>query len=241
MSIQILKEIDLFERVDSETLTELGALADERTYAEDELVHRVGEPADRFYVILDGRVVIVRDAVGKPVRLLARLEGGDWFGEMCLFGEDEWRSSARATEPTRLLVFSREALLDFLPHHPELRLALEIAAARRATQNTAASLEDGPQEDPRIALRAPGTLTVARVDHEVEILNLSVGGVALSEAPASWTPGEEVDLHLKIGDRRLERSARVSWRNKHGVGFAFDERSPGHDQEIYQLLHLLTE
>ena len=242
MGVDILKEIGLFERADDETLVELADLGEERSFGEDELVHRVGERADRFYVILDGRVVIIRDAVGNPVRLLARLEGGDWFGEMCLFGEEEWRTSARATEPTRLLVFPRRALLDFLPDHPGLRLAFEIAAARRATQNTAASLESGPQQDPRIALRVPATLTVARVPHQVEILNLSVGGISLSGAPASWSPGDEVVLHLEIDDHRLERSARVIWRNKHGIGFAFDEERPSdHEQEIYQLFHLLTE
>ena len=160
---------------------------------------------------------------------------------MALFGETTRRHAARATEPTRLLVFEKEAMLSFLSTRPRVTLSLQIAAARRKSLDAAASLETDQQGDDRIALHRSAILVTVQGRREVDILNLSLGGISLSDAPAAWGPDDPVRLHLEIGDRRLEREARVVWRSAHGLGLAFERRPPNHDHEIYGLLHKLTD
>jgi CRP/FNR family transcriptional regulator len=237
----ILREIGVFEDLDAEGLETLLGLSEERAVDEDEIVYRVGDPSDSFLVILDGRVVVFRDEVGHPVRLLSRLEGGEWFGEMAVFGEEIRRSSARATEPTRLLAFGRDAFLGFLEAHPRVLLSLQIAAARRKSLDSAAALGSDQHEDSRIALDEPAVLVTVQGRRDVAILNLSLGGISLSGAPAAWERDDLVRLHLEIGEHRFEREARVVWRSPHGLGLAFESRPPGHHHEIYKLLHQLTD
>ena len=238
---EVLGAMAIFERLRPEELDELVSLSEERFVTEDELVFGVGDRAEALFVILDGRVVVFRDQVGHPVRLLARLAGGDWFGEMALFGEERRRNSARATEPTRLLVLPAQALDTFLENRVESRLALQIAAARRKSLDSAASLDEDQQDDSRIAIHAAAVLTTMEGDRPVEVLNLSRGGVSLSDGPARWEPGDEIRLRLAIGERRLDRPARVVWRSAHGIGIAFAGTEPRLEHQIYKLIHELTD
>jgi CRP/FNR family cyclic AMP-dependent transcriptional regulator len=70
-----------------------------------ELVFREGDPANRFYLILRGGVVLeshVRDSGVVPIQTL---EAGGVLGWSWLFEPYYWHFDARATEPTEALFF----------------------------------------------------------------------------------------------------------------------------------------
>lgn len=68
---------------------------------------RQGAPADKFFIIVDGEVEVVREAAGVPPKKLASLKGGQFFGEMAILRESSRTATVRAITPTTLLTMDR--------------------------------------------------------------------------------------------------------------------------------------
>jgi len=92
-------------------------LTHERTYKKDEHVFKKLAPAEGMYVILDGGVLIT-DSDSETI--FAKLESGDFFGELALLDEEPRSASAISTMPSRLIGFFRTDLLTLMKRSPEL-------------------------------------------------------------------------------------------------------------------------
>jgi uncharacterized protein YhbP (UPF0306 family) len=69
----------------------------------DTVVARQGGPADKFFIVVDGELVVTREEMGST-ETVATLGPGDLFGEMAILFDKPRGTSARATKPTKLLV-----------------------------------------------------------------------------------------------------------------------------------------
>lgn len=241
MTYEILSDIDLFSGLGENDRRRLVAHGEEIDVLADETVFRHGDAADRVYAILDGRVVLYRDAVGKPVQLLARLGGGDTLGEMSLFGETLRSATAKAVDDCRLLSFRRDDLLALAEERPEFALKIQIAAARRRNQNAAAALDLGRHKELRIKVDAEGSLLRDGASTEVTVMDLSPGGLSISPPPPGWEPGQEVEIDIELGGERLRTPARVSWRSVDTIGLAFEGTSDVRDRAVWTMIHRLTD
>jgi MFS family permease len=94
---------------------------------------RQGEPADRFYVILDGTVEVSRsEAPGEPAHRIRSLGPDDAFGELGLLTGAARSATVTATTPVRLLALDAAVFLELVTAGPELAprlLALHRGAA----------------------------------------------------------------------------------------------------------------
>lgn len=89
-----------------------------------------GEPGDAMYLIYSGTVLVTKEAWTKPV---ARLQDGDFFGEMALLlGEP--RSATVTTEgETEVFCLASEDFQRIVGRSPDMTEALRrLAEARRA-------------------------------------------------------------------------------------------------------------
>jgi CRP/FNR family cyclic AMP-dependent transcriptional regulator len=74
-------------------------------FAAGENIFREGDPANRFYLILDGEVALeAADGENEPV-LIQKIGAGDVLGWSWLFPPYYWHFSARATKPTKAVFF----------------------------------------------------------------------------------------------------------------------------------------
>jgi CRP-like cAMP-binding protein len=71
----------------------------------EQLIFREGEMANRFYLILEGRVVLEADAPDRPPVLVDYASTGDVLGWSWLFPPYIWNFTARAVEPGRAIFF----------------------------------------------------------------------------------------------------------------------------------------
>lgn len=73
-----------------------------------DVIVRQGAPADKFFIIVDGEVEVVREDDGKQ-RALATLKRGQFFGEMAILRDTPRMATVRALVPTTLFAMPREA------------------------------------------------------------------------------------------------------------------------------------
>ena len=108
----------------------LVAGAVEREYVADAVLFLAGSPARNLYVVLEGRVRVLRAGGGRPHVVHAEGPGGT-LGEVPLFEGTTYPATAVAAEPTRCLVLARDAVLAAVRTDPEIALALLARLAGR--------------------------------------------------------------------------------------------------------------
>ena len=107
---ELLRVVPLLTGLEQRTVEELAALGHERAVPAGEDVVREGEPADRFYVVLEGEA-----AVYSGQRLLRTLAPSDHFGEIALLHRVPRTATVRGVTDLRLFSLDREALLGASP------------------------------------------------------------------------------------------------------------------------------
>jgi CRP/FNR family transcriptional regulator, cyclic AMP receptor protein len=91
--------------LDPEHLAILASCAMPTRFVTDQIIFREGDMANRFYLILDGRVGVEMHAQDRPPVLVEHLAAGDVLGWSWLFPPYIWNFTARAVEPVRAAFF----------------------------------------------------------------------------------------------------------------------------------------
>lgn len=121
----------LFAALDSEGAQALRASLVEKHAIKSQVLFHEGEPGDRMYVILDGKVKLGHGAPDGRESLIAILGPGEMFGELSLFDPGLRTSTATALTDVAVLELSNEQLMPWLAGRPEVAAALLQALARR--------------------------------------------------------------------------------------------------------------
>ena len=89
-----------------------------------------GAPADAAYLIKTGEVEVYRGE-GPTRRVVSRVGPGSVLGDIAMFGDQPYISSARAVGPVRVFRFERTRLLPELARHPAVCLRWLVAGLRQ--------------------------------------------------------------------------------------------------------------
>jgi uncharacterized protein YhbP (UPF0306 family) len=73
-----------------------------------DVIVRQGAPADKFFIIVDGQVEVIREDDGES-RSLATLGRGQFFGEMAILRNTPRMATVKAIEPTTMFAMERHA------------------------------------------------------------------------------------------------------------------------------------
>jgi CRP/FNR family cyclic AMP-dependent transcriptional regulator len=115
-----LARIAFFDGLTREALALIAHATTEESHATGTKLFQYGDPGDRLFVILEGKVRISREVAGMGEEALAVLGPGEVFGEMSLLDESPRSADARVHERCRMLVITKEAFDDLLFLHKEL-------------------------------------------------------------------------------------------------------------------------
>jgi uncharacterized protein YhbP (UPF0306 family) len=77
-------------------------------YEKGDVIVRQGAPADKFFIIVDGEVEVIREDNGNE-RTLATLKRGQFFGEMAILRDTPRMATVRATGPTTVFALPKDA------------------------------------------------------------------------------------------------------------------------------------
>jgi MFS family permease len=118
--IALLERLDVLRGASRPAIERLAAVADEEHVQAGTSIVTKGQPADDFYVIVDGAAEVrsaIREGAGKELR---NLGPGECFGEIGLLRQRPRTATVRATADTRVLRVPGDAFLDVVTTAPAL-------------------------------------------------------------------------------------------------------------------------
>jgi serine phosphatase RsbU (regulator of sigma subunit)/anti-sigma regulatory factor (Ser/Thr protein kinase) len=141
--VSLLRRVELFASLPEDELSVLAHTLPRRTFADGDILVRQGEHGDRFYVVLDGTVAVVR-ALGEPTERQVDIVGAaDAVGEFSLLYPDALRTaSAVARGPVDALEMSRGAFEALLNRQPTLAWQMVRVIGSRLHQAHNAALQE---------------------------------------------------------------------------------------------------
>ena len=175
-AFSVLAGLELFAGVPPTALAGLAGALRQRTLRAGELLFGRGDPGDRLYVILEGRLrVSVVTSEGRELSM--RIAGrGEMVGEIAVFDGGARSTDVTAMAPTRVGALPAETLFSAFAEHPAIaRNALRLLCRR--VRDTSEQLE-----------------SIALYPIEQRLARLLL--VALRDAPA--TPGRRAPVALNL-------------------------------------------
>ncbi len=128
---ETLAQVPLFSQLSRKDLKRLAKGTVSRHSSRGEVIVKEGERAVAFYLILSGRVEVVKGADGASPKVLSSLGHGDFFGEMALLDGYMRSASVRALEDTECLVLSRWDFMAELRSSPYIAVQMLPVLSRR--------------------------------------------------------------------------------------------------------------
>ena len=124
--VELIKHTPLFANCSKRELEEIAHLADEIDLREGKEMTRQGSPGREFFVLLEGEAKVEKDG-----RVINRLSGGDFFGEIALVDDSPRTATVTATTPVRALVITDRSFRRLLKDQPEIQSKVLAALAAR--------------------------------------------------------------------------------------------------------------
>lgn len=131
MDDDVVRQAPLFAPLDDEAAEALHANMSRAELARGEVLFHEGDPGDRLYVIVEGKVKLGRTSGDGRENLLAILGPGEMFGELSLFDPGPRNATATAVSDTVLIGLGTEDLVTWLTGRPDVSRQLLRALARR--------------------------------------------------------------------------------------------------------------
>ncbi len=127
--LDLLKLTGIFTDFSNKDLKAIHKILHRRSYKKNELVFSAGDPGIGMYIIFSGRVnIYVHNPRTEEEDLVAKLQSGQYFGDVALFSDALRSATIKAIEPTTLLGFCQPDLLGFIDRNPQLgsKILLQI-------------------------------------------------------------------------------------------------------------------
>ena len=103
-----LKQRDLFGSLDKDFVKAIMNIAETQSHEAGEMLFHEGDPADRLFILLKGRVKLKLGQTGRAVYVVSN--AGEMFGWSSLVGRSSYSTSGECMLPTKLLRFDRTRL-----------------------------------------------------------------------------------------------------------------------------------
>ncbi|HZT10167.1 MAG TPA: cyclic nucleotide-binding domain-containing protein, partial [Actinomycetota bacterium] len=132
-----LRTIPLFQDLSTADLRRLADLADERTFADGEVISFEGEIGDELHLVLAGTVAVTRGGTGSASKVAQR-GPGEVVGEMSIITRKPRVASLIAEGDVRTIRIGRQEFESMIRERPDVSLAMMRVLAERLGAETRA-------------------------------------------------------------------------------------------------------
>ena len=123
---ELLAHLPLFAALDPRSIEAVATLARDVALPAGTVLMREGEPAESFYLIVDGTVHVERTG-----QLVRSLSSGGFLGEIALVEGSQRTATATCATDCEFLVLGSFELGRVMATFPEVRARIEATTARR--------------------------------------------------------------------------------------------------------------
>jgi CRP-like cAMP-binding protein len=148
---EILSRAGIFQGVEPNAASALTSQLQPADFPPGHTVFAQGEPGDRLYIIISGKVKIGNRSPNGQDTLLAILGPSDMFGELSVFDPGPRTSSATTITEVRPVSMDRDALRTWIADRPEI--AEQLPRSHGSTGAVRCRLTTTPALDPERFLR----------------------------------------------------------------------------------------
>lgn len=121
MHASIIRNVPIFSTLPKSELRILAAGLKEKTYPAGTLLFREGEHGDNLYIVIEGKVAILKNMGTDNENLLGMRRSGECVGEMSLFNRDGLRTTCALTRSeVRVLEMTRASFNSLLRRQPTI-------------------------------------------------------------------------------------------------------------------------
>ncbi len=211
---------DFLGAFDESKLRDFARELDEVRCEANQALIRAGDPGNRLYVVLSGRLEILIGREGDDEQAVGEIGPGDVTGEVSLFIGGKRTATVRALTACRLACLSRDGFASLLAKHPETSRRVSVLVLKRLRLSHLA---------PHLT-RTFGPLdleTLRELEAEIEWLTLRSGQDLFHQ-------GDPADAAYIVASGRL----RAAVDSEDGGEQVLDEMGPG---ELVGEMALLTD
>ncbi len=112
-----LKQADLFWGMSQSFIQSLTANANKQVFQQGDVIFKAGDPADRFLVLIKGKVNLELEGSGDRVYTSDRV--GETIGWSALIGRKTYSATAICEQETHVLMFDKEHVTRLLSNDAE--------------------------------------------------------------------------------------------------------------------------
>lgn len=123
---EVLGKVSIFANCTPEEVVAISEVAQESGFQAGQIIVAQGTPGQVFYLILSGRVEIIRDG-----QSLGAFGPGDFFGEMSLLDSAPRSATIKALETMNCLMLSSWDFKALLERYPSIAVKLLEVLSRR--------------------------------------------------------------------------------------------------------------
>lgn len=129
-TIRIIRAQPVFSELSDELFDSMVFDAQVKKYPKGKLLFQRGDPAEFFYVILDGWVKVYRDAANGDHAILGVFSRGDMFAEAAAFIRAGYPASAEIVEDAHLVAIESKRFMSMVKNHPSAALNMLSSMSR---------------------------------------------------------------------------------------------------------------
>lgn len=139
---ETLARAGIFQGIEPTAVEALSSALEPVEFPRAHVIFAEGEPGDRLYIIVSGKVKIGRRSADGRENLLAVFGPSDMFGELSIFDPGPRTSTATTVTEVHAVTMDRAALHEWIGKRPEIadQLLRVIARRLRRTNNMLADL-----------------------------------------------------------------------------------------------------
>jgi CRP/FNR family transcriptional regulator len=124
MIIETLKKSEVFSCLKDEELKSISSYFDVLSFKNNETIFSEGDDSDKFYILTEGNVKILKHTVmGKDI-ILEIMSPGDIFGGVAVLDNKPYPAAANAMKSTKVIKISRQNLYKIMEDYPILKLEI---------------------------------------------------------------------------------------------------------------------
>ena len=131
-----LSQHPLFENLSNRQYMQLEKHTQIKSYRKNEIIFREQQPADHFYLILNGQVKVSKISTRGKEYILHIMKAGDILAEAPMFEGGQYPAHATALITTKLLAFPRQNFIELVQKDPQIAMNMLALQAKRLREFT---------------------------------------------------------------------------------------------------------